>query len=98
MFIKDDTHGTLEFDAFEKRIIDHPSFQRLRRIKQMAFAYLVYPAAHHTRFEHSLGTAHLAGLMARFLEFDSDTVAKVRLYGLIHDIGHTAFPMMASVH
>lgn len=91
MIIKDDVHGIIEFSGLEQKIIDSPAFQRLRRIKQIAFTYLVYPGATHTRFEHSLGTAHLAGAIAVRLGLDGDTVAKVRLAGLLHDIGHTAF-------
>ena len=91
MIIKDEIWGTIEFDDFEKRIIDTPDFQRLRRIKQMSFTNLVYPGANHTRFEHSLGTAHLSGLISERLGLDDDTKKKVKLYGLLHDIGHTAF-------
>jgi len=91
MRIKDNVHNVIEFSAFEQRIIDSESFQRLRRIKQIAFTYLVYPGATHTRFEHSLGTAYLAGEIALRLGLDADTRAKVRLAGLLHDIGHSAF-------
>jgi len=91
MIIKDEIHGTIEFDELEKRIIDTPHFQRLRRIKQMSFTNLVYPGANHTRFEHSLGTAHLASVIAGRLALDDDLVKKIKLYGLLHDIGHTAF-------
>jgi putative nucleotidyltransferase with HDIG domain len=91
MMIKDEIHGTLEFDQLEERIIDTPAFQRLRRIRQMSVTNLVYPGANHTRFEHSLGTAHLAGVIARKVGLEDDEVRKVKLYGLLHDIGHTAF-------
>jgi len=91
MIIKDEIYGMVGFNDLEKRIIDTPDFQRLRRIKQMSFTNLVYPGANHTRFEHSLGTAHLSGEIAERLGLDGDTVRKARLYGLLHDIGHTAF-------
>ena len=91
MIIKDEIHGTLEFSELEGRIIDSPDFQRLRRIRQMSVTNLVYPGANHTRFEHSLGTAHLSWTIARRLGLDEETAAKVKLYGLLHDIGHTAF-------
>ena len=91
MIIKDEIHGTVEFSDLEERIIDTDEFQRLRRIRQMSVTYLVYPGANHTRFEHSIGTAHLSALIARKLGLDPDMVAKVKLYGLLHDIGHTAF-------
>lgn len=91
MLIKDNVHGTMSFSEFEKRIIDSASFQRLRRIKQIAFTYLVYPGATHTRFEHSLGTTHVAGEIASKLGFEKDNITKVRLAALLHDTGHTAF-------
>ena len=91
MMIKDEIHGTLEFDELEERIIDSENFQRLRRIRQMSVTNLVYPGANHTRFEHSLGTAHLSGMIARRIGLDEDTVRKVKIYGLLHDIGHTPF-------
>jgi HD superfamily phosphohydrolase len=91
MIIKDEIHGTVEFDGLEERIIDCTGFQRLRRIKQMSVTNLVYPGANHTRFEHSLGTAHLSSVIARRLGLDEDEARKVKLYGLLHDIGHTAF-------
>lgn len=91
MLIKDEIHGTIEFDLLEEKVIDSEPFQRLRRIRQMSVTNLVYPGANHTRFEHSLGTAHLSSLIASRLGLDEDTIKKVKLYGLIHDIGHTAF-------
>lgn len=91
MMIRDEIHGTLEFDGLEERIIDCATFQRLRRIRQMSVTNLVYPGANHTRFEHSLGTAHLSAVIARKLGMDEDDVRKVKLYGLLHDIGHTCF-------
>lgn len=91
MLIKDEIHGTIGFDALEERIIDSGPFQRLRRIRQMSVTNLVYPGANHTRFEHSLGTAHLSSVIASRLGLGEDIVRKVKLYGLLHDIGHTAF-------
>jgi hypothetical protein len=91
MIIKDEIHGTVEFDELEEKVIDSEDFQRLRRIKQMSVTNLVYPGANHTRFEHSIGTAHLSALIARKLGLEEDIVSKVKLYGLLHDIGHTAF-------
>lgn len=91
MIIKDEIHGTIEFDDLEARIIDSAPFQRLRRIKQMSVTNLVYPGANHTRFEHSIGTAHLSEVIAKRLGLDGDSVRKVKIYGLLHDIGHTPF-------
>lgn len=91
MIIKDEIHGTVSFDELEARIIDSGPFQRLRRIKQMSVTNLVYPGANHTRFEHSIGTAHLSSLIAKKAGLSEDDVRKVKIYGLLHDIGHTPF-------
>jgi len=65
--IKDPVHGYVEIGEPFLPLLDSPILQRLRYIRQLGFSYLVYPGAHHTRFEHSLGTMHLAGAMARQL-------------------------------
>lgn len=70
--------------------MDTSVFQRLRRIKQLALASLVYPGAVHTRFEHSLGVMHLAGKIGERLLSDEE-VPLVRLAGLLHDLGHGPF-------
>ena len=72
-------------------IVDSEVFQRLRNLRQLAFAYLVYPSATHTRFEHSLGVCHVAGLLAKKLSFDEDQTRLVRLAALLHDLGHGPF-------
>lgn len=89
--IKDPVHGIIELNELEGRIIDCQDFQRLRKIKQLATAHLVYPGANHTRFEHSLGTLHLASLICRKLGIEKDEEQKIRLYALLHDLGHIAF-------
>jgi hypothetical protein len=58
--IRDPIYGFITFDEWEREIINHPVFQRLRRIRQLALTDMVYPGATHTRFEHSLGVMHLA--------------------------------------
>jgi len=83
----------------EKDLIDSPWVQRLRRIYQLQSARWVYPSAEHTRFQHSLGTMHLAGEFGRFLypslrEICPDVPSApyveelLRLAGLLHDVGH----------
>ncbi|MBM3229229.1 HD domain-containing protein [Candidatus Parvarchaeota archaeon] len=89
--IKDCIHGMIRISDFEQQVIDTQDFQRLRGIKQMACAYLVYPGAMHTRFEHSLGAMHLAGSFAASLGLSKDETEKLRLSALLHDIGHIAF-------
>lgn len=61
--IRDPIHGFIELDEWERDIINHPVFQRLRRIRQLAWTDMVYPGACHTRFEHSLGVMHVASRM-----------------------------------
>ena len=80
------------------RIVDTPAFQRLRYVRQLGHAFLVYPGATHSRFEHALGTYHLAGRAIAGLrergDFDglgeSDALL-IRLAALLHDIGHYPF-------
>lgn len=58
--IRDLVYGFIELDPQECAIIDHPAFQRLRRIKQLSLTDMVYPGAEHTRFEHSIGVMQMA--------------------------------------
>jgi uncharacterized protein len=58
--ILDPIHGLIKMTETEMKIISHPLFNRLRRIKQNTFLYYVFPSANHTRFEHSIGVMHLA--------------------------------------
>lgn len=93
--ISDPIHGYVYLSEVERDIIDTHVFQRLRRIRQLAGAHLTYPDAQHTRFEHSLGTMHLAGLAGNVLKekgyIDSDQIQTLRLAALLHDIGHGPF-------
>ncbi len=61
--IRDPIYGFITLNEWEIEIINHPVFQRLRRIRQLSLTDMVYPGATHTRFEHSLGVMHLATLM-----------------------------------
>jgi uncharacterized protein len=77
-------------------VIDHPYFQRLRRIAQTALTYYVYPGAHHTRFHHALGAYHLMTLSIEVLrqkgvEITDEEAEGVYLAILMHDIGHGPF-------
>ena len=56
-------HGHIELYPEELAIIDHPAFQRLRRVKQLGLAHMVFPGVTHTRFEHSIGAVHTARLI-----------------------------------
>src|SRR5712692_9930340 len=93
--IRDPVHGYIFVTDLERELIDTAIFQRLHNIRQLAGAQLCYPGADHTRFGHSLGVMHLAGLLSERLVdqgyLDSDTVQEMRLAGLLHDIGHGPF-------
>jgi len=89
--IRDPVHNFIKLYEKEQKVASTPIFQRLRGIRQLALASLVYPGALHTRFDHSLGVMHIAGQMADGLELDSDNKRLVRLAALLHDIGHGPF-------
>ncbi|MEM4246374.1 MAG: HD domain-containing protein, partial [Candidatus Bathyarchaeia archaeon] len=91
--IKDPLYGYIRISEFEKEIIDTMPFQRLRRIRQLSGAEYVYPAANHTRFEHSLGSLHLAGLICENMprELDGVDVESLKTAALLHDLGHGPF-------
>jgi len=61
--IRDPIYGFIELSETELKIVNTFLFQRLRRIKQLAMAHLVYPGANHTRFDHSLGVYYIASVM-----------------------------------
>ncbi len=94
--IFDEVHGYIEITDVEKELIDTPIFQRLRFIKQLAAAWLVYPGATHTRFSHSLGAMHVMGMVASRLYSigyisNRDDVQLLRIAALLHDIGHMPY-------
>ena len=61
--IRDPIHRTISFSEREKRVIDHPFVQRLRYVRQLGLAFIIYPGATHDRFSHALGAMHVAGRM-----------------------------------
>ena len=75
----------------EIKIINTKVFRRLHNIKQLSHAYLVYPSAIHTRYEHSIGVVHLANRVSDQLGFTNEQKEIIRLAGLLHDIGHGPF-------
>ncbi|MEK6954642.1 MAG: HD domain-containing protein [Candidatus Micrarchaeota archaeon] len=89
--IRDAIHENIELSDAEIAVIDAPQMQRLRYVKQLSLAYLVYPSAHHTRFEHSLGTLHLTKMLSERLFSDPTDRQLLCLSALLHDVGHSAF-------
>ena len=89
--IKDPVHGYISVNEKVLPLLDSPQVQRLRHIRQLGFSDMVYPGANHTRFEHSLGTMHLAGILAKSLKLDDDDILLSMVSGILHDIGHGPF-------
>lgn len=93
--IRDAIHGDIRIGSLEIEIIDTPEFQRLRGIKQLGTAYLVFPSALHTRFEHSLGTSWMAqrllDAVRRTHTVHPEDAELIRVTALLHDITHIPF-------
>ena len=95
--VRDPIHGLIELSETEVKLIDTKVFQRLRRIRQLAMASLVYPSALHTRFEHSIGVMHIAGRICTELQkvesnkITAADIKLVRIAALLHDVGHGPF-------
>lgn len=89
--IRDPIHGFIYREPEERDIVDTALFQRLRKLRQLAMANLVYPGATHTRFDHSLGAFHVAGEIIRRLTESSEVRRLVRYAALLHDVGHGPF-------
>lgn len=105
--IRDPIHGFITINEWEKEIVNNPVFQRLRRVKQLAWTDMVYPGACHNRFEHSLGVMHVATKMFDKIVEKEEPFLKgelhytnsglerdrclLRLACLLHDIGHSPF-------
>jgi HD superfamily phosphohydrolase len=102
--IRDPLHDLIEFscDSFEQtlwRVVQTPSFQRLRRVKQLGFSeYVSHPGATHTRFSHSLGACHIAKSLLRLIraragesQFVTQRADHAIAAALVHDVGHGPF-------
>ncbi|HCP41293.1 MAG TPA: phosphohydrolase [Cryomorphaceae bacterium] len=95
--INDPIYGFITVkDPLIYELIDHPYFQRLRRISQLGLTYLVYPGAYHTRFHHAIGAMHLMGraiytLRQKGHEITPEEECGVLIGILLHDVGHGPF-------
>ena len=96
--IRDPLWNNIRVDETALRLVDSAPFQRLRYVRQLGLAHLVYPGATHTRFEHALGAHHLARVTLQMLGergaldgIDPGECAIVRAAALLHDIGHYPF-------
>ncbi len=95
--INDPLYGFITIsDKLVFDVIEHPFFQRLRRIEQLGLASMVYPGALHTRFHHALGAMHLMGqaietLRSKGFQISADEAQGATLAILLHDIGHGPF-------
>src|SRR6476646_6067201 len=96
--LRDPIWNNIRVDELTLRLVDTEIFQRLRYVRQLGLAYLVYPGSTHTRFEHALGTYHLArGTLALMAErdglggADAEEQSIVRAAALLHDVGHYPF-------
>lgn len=101
--LRDPVHGDIRLTAEELAILDTPEMQRLRGVRQLGTAYLVYPGAQHSRFEHSLGTMHLTQVMieainrnraqapGELIGIAADEARILRAAALVHDITHIPF-------
>ena len=101
--MRDPVHGDVYLTHEELRVLDTPEMQRMRGIKQLGPAYLVFPGALHTRFDHSIGTVHVAQRMidainlsfqldpARGIAIGDEEARVIRMAGLLHDVTHIPF-------
>lgn len=89
--IQDPVHGAIGIEGPFLEVLDRPEMQRLRSVRQLGLGDMVFPGANHTRFEHCLGTYHLAGMMAEAIGLDREDSDSVRMAGLLHDVCHPPF-------
>ena len=86
--INDAIHGQFKLGGVTQELLSTPEMNKLSHIKQLGLAHLVFPGAHHTRFEHSLGASHIAGRMAESLSLDEIETDTLQVAAMLHDVGH----------
>jgi len=89
--VRDPIHGNIKLKDFFVDLLESPEIQRLYNIKQLGFAHLVFPGAHHTRLEHSLGAYNIAYQISEMLDLDDEDKLEITSAALLHDIGHGPF-------
>jgi HD superfamily phosphohydrolase len=89
--VRDPIHGDIKVTGCLLELLGTPEVQRLHGIKQLGFAHLVFPGAHHTRFEHSLGACAIATNIADILELAEEEKDLLACAALLHDVGHGPF-------
>jgi HD superfamily phosphohydrolase len=94
--VRDPLWNNIQLEPEALELVDTPAVQRLRYVRQLGHAFLVYPGATHTRFEHALGAYHLArraiaALHDAGLKLDTADALRLRLAALLHDVGHYPF-------
>jgi len=96
--LRDPIWNNVRLDPLALALLDTPAVQRLRYVRQLGLAFLVYPGATHSRFEHAVGAYHLAGVALRLLDeqqalrdIDPRELTLIRAAALLHDVGHYPF-------
>ena len=89
--IHDPVHGSMRLSGLILDLVDTPEVQRLRGIRQLGLAYLTFPGANHSRFEHALGVAHLVGRINEELRLGKGEVDLLLAAAALHDIGHAPY-------
>jgi HD superfamily phosphohydrolase len=89
--VRDPIHGDIKITGILVDLLKTPEVQRLHNIKQLGFAHLVFPGAHHTRFEHSLGSSMIASQIADILALNDKEKTLITCAAQLHDIGHGPF-------
>tara|TARA_Y100001960_G_scaffold332086_1_gene431351 strand:+ start:581 stop:1897 length:1317 start_codon:yes stop_codon:yes gene_type:complete len=86
--INDAIHGQFKLEGATEELLATPEINKLSHIKQLGLAHLVFPGAHHTRFEHSMGASHIAGMMAESVGLNERDKTTLEVAAMLHDVGH----------
>lgn len=89
--IHDPVHGSMRLSGLVLQLVDSPEVQRLRGIRQLGMANLVFPGANHSRFEHALGVSHLVEQLGHELGLTKDELDTLLAAAVLHDIGHPPY-------